>query len=92
MSVILKFFTAVCFPVLMQGHAGTFLKTHTKVTLRGKTKVAGDLVVGITGIDQHVLDQLEFFLKNIVADGDSFCLSEKLREIVGIQIQFFCNI
>ena len=69
-----------------------FPETHTQVTLGRKTEIAGDLVVGITGIDQHVLDQLEFFLKNIVADGDSFCLSEKLREIVGIQIQFFCNI
>lgn len=91
-AVVLKLFTAVCFPVLVQSHAGMFPETHAQVTLGRKTEIAGDLVVGVTGIDQHVFYQLQFLLKDIAADGDPFCLPEEIGQIVGIQVQFLRDV
>ena len=62
------------------------------MALGTKTKVCGDLAVGVAGVDQHVFYQLDLLLKDVLADSNAFRLPEKAGEIIDVHIQGAGNI
>lgn len=83
---------SILFAILMERQPGGFFKFFSQMALRAESQIIGYLNIRIPGIDKHIFHQLDFFLKNILPDCDSFLFLKKTGKIIGIDIKRFRNL
>ena len=71
--LLLIFGCAVLIAVFSRCHAKMLFEQLAKVALGGKTKVIGNVDIGVRGIHQHAFCQLQLFIYDKSREGNAQC-------------------